>query len=391
MGFAKRLDEEQAASGFSTGRHFDNVCGLCIDDPALTAFVAKGRITMCDFCGSTNELGMEVGNLFHYMAECLAAGWDDPINEVAWEGGFVDPPGGLFDSDDLLEMVDEPLGNEDLRQEFINSFDHLWCQQSPYRLEPSEVLLYSWSNFVEIVKKKRRFLTQLNDTDTDPIDDELLGTDKVLEAIGDAILRSSKRVLKRMGDLHIIRARAHDTNEVLRKAKELGSPPLTRAEHNRMSGVGISMFYGAENEMTAIKEVQVSSGQTVTVGGWKPTRELVYLDLLAARPIPSIFDNNERMHRVWLRFLVGFADELAKSIDTESRGIEYIPTQIVTEYIRDHLKTEDDYHIDAIRYRSASDEGGVCWVVFAGPDDCGDEGDSDDLLLLLDPKSVKRI
>lgn len=363
MGFAKRLMEEREARGFSTGRHFDNVCVLCIDDPALTVFVAKGRISICDFCGSTNELGMEVGNLFHYMADCLAVEWDDPINEVAWEGGFVDPPGGLFDSDDLLEMVDEPLGNEDLRQEFVNSFDHLWCQQSPYRLEPWEVLLYSWSYFVEIVKKKRRFLTQIDDTNNDRIDDELLSTDKVLIAIGDAILRSSKRVLKRMDSLRIVRARAHDTNEVLCKAKDLGSPPLTRAGHNRMSDVGISMFYGAENENTAIKEVQVSSSQTVTVGGWKPTRELVYLDLLATRPVPSIFDNNERTNRVWLRFLVGFADDLAKPIDIEDRRIEYIPTQIVTEYIRDHLKTEDDRPIDAIRYASASDEGeyvGLC-------------------------------
>ena len=391
MGFAKRLDEEQAASGFSTGRHFDNVCGLCIDDPALTAFVAKGRISMCDFCGSTNELGMEVGNLFQYMAECLAVEWDDPINEVAWEGGFVDPPRGLFDSDDLLGMVDEPLGNENLRQEFIDSFDHLWCQQSPYSLEPWEALLYSWSEFAEVVKKERRFLTTLDTTVYNLMDNELLTPAKVLDAIGDAILRSGQRMLKRTTDLRIVRARAHDPDEILDTSRELGSPPLACAEHNRMSGVGISMFYGAENEMTAIREVQASSGQTVTVGVWKPTRELVYLDLLAARPIPSIFDNNERMNRVWLRFLVGFADELAKPVDDDdNKKIQYIPTQIVTEYIRDHLKTSDGSPIDAIRYRSAWDEQGVCWVVFAGPDDCGSEGDSDEVLLMLKPKSIKR-
>ena len=187
-----------------------------------------------------------------------------------------------------------------------------------------------------------------------------------------------------------MRARAHDANEILNTAKELGSPPPACAEYNRMSGVGISMFYGAESEDTALAEIRSNSNQAVTVGSWTPTREIVYLDLLAARPIPSIFDMNERINRTWLRFLAGFADDLARPINVKDRGLEYIPTQIVTEYIRDHLKTEDGRYIDAIRYGSATEEGGVCWVVFAGPDDCGDEGGGSEPLLVLDPNSVRR-
>lgn len=391
MGFWKHLLDAQEPHGFSTDRHFDLVCSSCIDDRALADYVEKVPISKCGFCGSTRGFGIEVENLFHRMAECLAAEWDDPINEVAWEEGFVDPQGGLFDSDDLLEMVDEPLGNEDLRQEFVNSFNHLWCQRSPYRLEPWEKLLYSWLEFSEVVKKERRFLTTLDTTAYDLMDNELLAPAKVLDAIGDAILRSDQRVLKRTTDLRIVRARAHDLNEILDTARELGSPPPDCAEHNRMSGVGISMFYGAESEDTALTEIQSSFLQAATVCSWSLTREIVYLDLLAVRPIPSIFDMNERIDRTWLRFLVGFADELAKPVDNDdNKKIQYIPTQIVTEYIRDHLKTGDGRPIDAIRYGSALDEQGVCWVVFAGPDDCGDEGDSNDRLLLLDPKSVKR-
>lgn len=222
------------------------------------------------------------------------------------------------------------------------------------------------------------------------MDDELLPPGKLLSAVGDAILRSGQRVLKRSADLRIIRARVHGPSEILETARTLGSPPSSCAKHNRMSGEGISMFYGAEDADTAIAEIRSNSNQVATVGSWTPTRELVYLDLLATRPIPSIFDADERSYLTELRFLVGFADDLARPIDVEYRGLEYIPTQIVTEYIRDYLKTEDDHHIDAIRYRSATEEGGVCWVVFAGPDDCGDEGDSGEPLLILDPNSVRR-
>lgn len=387
MGFMKRLSYEQEASGFSTDRYFDNVCRLCIDNPALAVFVARSTISMCHFCGSTNELGMKVGNLFHYMAECLEVDWDDPNHVLFWEDGeFVVPLGELLDSDELLGVIDEPLLHEDLRQEFTNSFKHQWCC-SPWNLEPWEVILYSWSNFAEVVKTKRRFLTQRGGMDNGAPDIELLSIDKVLDAIGDVIRGSNQRVLKRSDDLRITRARMHEPNEILGTAETLGSPPLSRAKHNRMSGEGISMFYGAEDADTAIAEIRSNSNQAVTVGIWTPTRELVYLDLLAAQPIPSIFDIDERFYRTELRFLVEFADDLAKPIDN---GVDYIPTQIVTEYIRDNLKTEDGHPIDAIRYGSASDEGGVCWVVFAGPNDCGDEGDSEDLLLVLDPKSVKR-
>lgn len=391
MGAWRELLEEQEANGFSTSRGSDNVCRFCIDDPALADFVARYRISTCDFCGSTNKLGMAVGDLFRYMNECLRTEWDDPIHMVACEGGFVPPPSGLFDSDDLLSMVDEPLLNEDLRQEFIFAFDHMWCQDNPYRLEHSEVLIHSWLEFAEVVRTNRRFLTPLDTTAHNPMDDELLPPGKLLSAVGDAILRSGQRVLKRSADLRIIRARVHGPSEILETAQTLGSPPSSCAKHNRMSGEGISMFYGAEDTDTAVAEIRSNSNQVVTVGSWTPTRELVYLDLLATQPIPSIFDIDERYYRTELRFLVGFADDLARPIDVEDRGLEYIPTQIVTEYIRDHLQTEDGHHIDAIRYGSATEEGGVCWVVFAGPDDCGDEGDSSEPLLILDPNSMRTI
>lgn len=390
MGAWREFLEEQEASGFSTGRYFDNVCRLCIDDSSLAAFVARGPISMCNFCGSTNKLGMEVGDLFHYMAECLAAEWDDPNHVLFREDGeFVIPQEELLDSDELLGVIDEPLHHEDLRQEFIVAFDRQWCC-SPWNLEPWEVILHSWSNFVEIVKTKRRFLTQRGGVGNDETDIELLSIDKVLDAIGDAIQSSNQRVLKRSTDLRITRARVHEPSEILDTAQILGSPPSSHAEHNRMSGEGISMFYGAEDADTAIAEIRSNSNQVVTVGSWTPTRELVYLDLLATQPIPSIFDVDERSYRTELRFLIGFADDLARPIDVEDRGLEYIPTQIVTEYIRDHLKTSDGRQIDAIRYGSALDEQGVCWVVFAGPDDCGDEGGGSEPLLVLDPNSVRR-
>ena len=99
-------------------------------------------------------------------------------------------------------------------------------------------------------------------------------------------------MLKQTTDLRIVRARAHCPPKRLRTAKELGSPPSAAAENNRMSGAGISMFYAAESEATATAEIRPHPKQAVTVGSWTPSRELAYLDLLAAQPIPSLFDHD---------------------------------------------------------------------------------------------------
>ena len=159
------------------------------------------------------------------------------------------------------------------------------------------------------------------------------------------------------------------------------------------------MFYGAETEHTAKAETPRGRGKAVTTGHWTPSRELVYLDLPAALPIPSIFDAGARSNRTSLCFLYQFAQDLARPINEDDAAIEYIPTQFVTEYIRDHLRTADGCKIDAIRYHSAIDEpNGVCWVVFADNDACVDRDGKaakqaqghEDLLMILDTNSVRR-
>ena len=389
MGHVKRWMEEQDDSGFRSDRYFDDACDGCIGDPALGVFVSRsGPIDRCDFCGATEALGMTVGALFHYMSACLGTEWDDPINEVGWDKGF-DSFVQVLDSDELLEAVDEPLLNEDLRQEFAFSFQHQWCHRDPYRLEHSEMLLHSWGRFAEVAKTQRRFLIGRGSSKPKDARDELLDPIEVLDAVGGAIRQADWRMIGRTSDAELVRARAHAPNESHRTPSSLGSPPPTAASHNRMSGAGISMFYGAHAEETAIAEIRPGADEAVTIGRWRPGRELVYLDLLGARPIPSLFDMTARIDRTWLRFLAAFADDLARPIGPDDAPIEYIPTQIVTEFVRDHLQTPDGRPIDAIRYRSAVDEpNGVCWVVFAGPSDCGAIDDGESRLLLLDPGSV---
>ena len=391
MGMMKRLLHEQSAREFHTRRSQDAVCIHCVDEPALAVFVSdRSTIDRCGFCRRANARTVEVGALFHYMAECLQLEWEDPIHQVGWDHGyheFVE----IIDSDHLLDLFDNPLRNDNLRREFVAAFEHHWCRCDPYRLDHSEVLIHSWEHFRRITKSRRRFLVTRAPSDSRPDDDELIDPENLLDAIGDAILQAGDRVLRSTAELRILRARAHKRSQVFRDAAALGPAPSRRARDSRMSAAGISLFYGAESEQTAISEVRPSEEQAVTVGTWTPSRALVYLDLLATQPIPSIFDESGRADRVWLHFLAQFADDLAQPMDADRDPGEYVPTQIVTEYIRDHLRTSDGQPIDGIRYRSAVDKpDGVCWVVFFGYDECVGSAGHVTPLVQLDTDSVCR-
>jgi len=295
VGFFKNLMLEQSARGFVTARHMDEVCGHCIDDPALAAFVAShGPINKCGFCGGVESSGTSVGELFDYMAECLSTEWDDPINEVAWDHGFDDFV-DIVNSDELLGELDSPLGNEDLHAEFVSAFEHQWCQINPYRLQHTEVLFHSWKHFSNIVKTQQALPASPGVTSDDS--DELLDPTEVLDAIVGAITEADSQMLRQSGEIRLCRARRHEPSEPVLNAKHLGSAPPEVAQHSRMSKAGVSMFYGAESEDTARAEIRQEAGPVVTTGIWTPSRELVYLDLPGALPIPSIFDAAVRRHR----------------------------------------------------------------------------------------------
>ena len=390
MGFVEQLLEEQHEHGFRIDRYSDHVCKHCISDPGLGIFVSRnGPIKKCDFCDRADALGTQVGSLFRYMAVCLRAEWDDPNNAMAWEGGwFVQGP-RIIDSYDLLDELGCPLKNEALQREFVAAFDRLWCQRDPYRLDHPEMLFRSWRRFSELTKARKRNGGNQLAVPADTGRDELLSPAEVPNAINRAITRTNWRMLKQDRDLPIVRARAHCPSKQLRTARELGAPPPSAAGRNRMSDAGISMFYAAESETTAIAEIRPDPKQAVTTARWTPSRDLAYVDLLAAQPIPSIFDRTERRERPWLRFLTKFATDLARPVDPHNDPIEYTPTQTMTQYIQDHLRNHNNRHLDAIRYQSAVDRpDGICWVMFATQNDCSDTADAD-RLLILNPDSVK--
>ena len=52
--------------------------------------------------------------------------------------------------------------------------------------------------------------------------------------------------------------------------------------------------------------------------------------------------------------------------------VDYVPTQVVTEWFRHVFQTEDGAHVDGVIYPSARFDGGVCCVLFLDAAACCD-------------------
>jgi hypothetical protein len=146
-------------------------------------------------------------------------------------------------------------------------------------------------------------------------------------------------------------------------AVDLGPAPSEKAGANRMSPAGVTMFYAAADESTALNEIAAYNvAEYAVVGTFRPARPLRMLNLQAnaSEFDLSPFDEEHLELRGLLMFFAEFRTHISAAITPDGREhVEYVPTQILSEYFR-HAVTP---RLDGIIF--ASSHRGVNYVVFA--------------------------
>ena len=162
----------------------------------------------------------------------------------------------------------------------------------------------------------------------------------------------------------LIRARRHKPTEHFDTMADLGTPPKRKASTNRMSPSGIAMFYGAFDAKTAIAEVcsdPTDDALMVTSAPFVLRKPMRVIDLTAVPPVPSVFDRQRAEQRVPSLFLRGFVRDFVKPVKKDGREhIEYVPTQIVTEYVRRVFRDRSGEKVHGIIYPSSVEDGLSC-------------------------------
>lgn len=301
-------------------------------------------------------------------------GWQAPLSET-WEvlGGLE-----ISESQDVLDALADAIDNE------------AWVERDFYWGSDSQRLTWGWQSFKDYTKHHTRFFF-LHRRD-DGYDDGELTPGELLDRLA-KIIRSKlagQGVIRTIGTAEsLIRLRIDDVPH--HSAEAIGTPPAEFAtQSNRMSPAGIPMFYGAFDYKTAHAETydpQHHVGKVISIGTFQPVRPLVILDLANLPPMPSVFDPSGRPLIHSLRFLNAFAKDISSPIARDGKEhIEYVPTQIVTEYFRRVFRLDDDIQLDGLAYRSSKNQGGVAFVLFCENHqsiDLNDTAGPDDMLRLV--------
>jgi hypothetical protein len=116
-------------------------------------------------------------------------------------------------------------------------------------------------------------------------------------------------------------------------------------------------MYMADEIETAIEETREDGKTLASCGTFETLCDLVVVDLTAAPPCPSILVTGSTCARGDSDFLSGLVDDVSKSIKKDDHiHTEYVPTQVVAEYIQHKLKV-NDRRVDGILYSSSKGSG----------------------------------
>ncbi len=157
------------------------------------------------------------------------------------------------------------------------------------------------------------------------------------------------------------------------------------------------MFYGAAEFDTAVAETfdkdHSDLPQSATGGMFHPCRTLSLLDLMSFGKTPSIFAPGSDDLRSAIIFLGEFRDDLIQPVIKDGREhVDYVPTQVFSEFVRYELKRKNQQGLDGIIYPS-SRNGKPCYVIFATHEQCQEMESwrSEKQVLEFDPLSIKTV
>ncbi len=403
MGRAKEKGIGDFESGFTSGSDL-KICSNHFDDDDIVKFIEDNSHSgICCFCDLENETDEEMkvidwDSLMRKIITSINYFYTDPADGLYYdsaEGGYQTLSEPVYDSREIISDFLE--AEEEVIEEVVNSMsDQSWTRKEFYGPSESDILEDMWTTFCSLVKFKVRYLfTDIEERGES--ESFAYRPYSILKSLGDYIigLQLIKEFPERRGlfeePLLIYRARQHKIKSEVKLAKDIGPPTSKYAQSNRFSPEGIPMFYGAENRETAIAEIInfESKDKYISVGQFKHNRVLNLVDL---RSIPAIgFFNTERLEYIEpALFLREFLKSITKKNSPDSKDrIEYIPSQIVTEYIRFSLPQQAGKRIDGIIYKSTRCPDKDCYALFFDCTFCQDECDSDaSSILILKSKSI---
>jgi hypothetical protein len=361
MGFAKQQMIEYQDKGYHALQNMF-VCDKCIDEPSVQSFIRKNATHMfCSYCGKSykRKKCVNINTLANYLSQCIRTEFGDPDDEgvpyLSKEGGYMTK---TYDTYDIFEKNYLEFKNDEIKRDIVEEvFDNrLWCRIDQFGVPQNKELYYSWESFSEIVKYKTRYVFYKLPPQNKSVFSPKSYVFKILDDISKIISEFNLYKVLPIGT-EIYRGR-FENKKIKADYIELGPPSLEHAtKSNRMSPAGIPLFYGSffpetiEHELIYFDAKMKNKRKFLTVGKFVTLRELTVIDFSNIPSIPGLFDLSRSHQRDSLLFLKEFVQDVSKPISNNgSEPIEYVPTQILTEYFRHVMKIKGINRIDGFIY-----------------------------------------
>jgi hypothetical protein len=346
------------------------VCAKCFDDEDLAQWIVEFNGPRgCGYCKRKDAPTAPIREVASRIRECLSDYYSLAVDNLPYESAEGGYQGTTWDTHDLLfdEVgLDLPRDDGELRGDLPDLVEEqVSCEYDWLSLDYDDELNFEWERFCKFIQHQRRFFFALKAGKNDrfgrrkewsPLEllSEILELAKEFDLI---------RILPNGQGFFRARPRAE---AAFVTAADLGPPPEELAtQSNRMNPPGISMMYVSSSYDTAVAEVR---SDHVSVGRFRTNKAIRILDLVNLPAVPGIFSAADRKARLGLSFLHGFARAISTPVERSDKiHVEYIPSQVVTEFFRDARIPGGQ--LQGVAYRSALAEKGYNIVLFATQSD----------------------
>ena len=234
-------------------------------------------------------------------------------------------------------------------EDFFNPYADVFVLKDDLHRMYGTTEYISWDSFVYLTKYYNRFF-DINSNKAE-------------------LLKNLKHILKKMEEIIyeftiFYRARFYD-NDICNMSdkdfyKELSPPPNKLSKNSRMSPAGISYMYLNNDIKACISEIKSDSGKFL-IGKFTNKKELKIINLSKRVKFETdIFSDNYKS--IWInKFIKEFSKEISKKINEKDNIIDYIPTQVLSEFIR-------KIGYDGLKFESSIVKGTFNYTLFCGPD-----------------------
>lgn len=352
MGFAKQRELELESKNLRSIPD-KSICSKHFENNAIRNFIRKNyQDGYCDYCNKELKV-IEFEELMNFIMDGINFFYQDAGNFMAYnsrEGGYL---GTTFSPEELIDEIGLDAEPYEVIEDVIDCIEDIaWANSDLYYLNPSQELKYDWKYFKEIIKHTSRYLFV---SDNEYQKNAL----KVLNEVGN-IIKNSNLIKKLPKGTILYRCRQHTEKEIIDIIEKIVSPPnQCTLFPNRFSPSGISMFYSAFDKNTAIKETvsRECTGNRITIAELETLEDCYIVDFSNLPSVQSIFEVNDKNRYYINIFLHGFVRDITKQVVKDGREhTEYVPTQVVTEFLRFPFNKNRKRTIDGIVYPSSLNE-----------------------------------